>query len=195
MDWNKLKQEYISGNTSYRKLAEKYKVSISTLSKRAMNEKWAELKSAAQQESNRRIIKVVANRQKKRAERLQNIADTLLKKAEQAVAELDTQLCKTVEKTKVIEYKNRERPDKPTKEIINESEKISEFHTIVDRKGLQSIAAALKSIQEIYNLNNELDRREQKARIKKLEKEAEGDLIDNEIKVVFCGDDSEDYCK
>ncbi len=175
MDWNKIKQDYIADSeTSYRKLAKKHGVSISTLSKRAANEKWAELKAAAEQESNRRIIKVVANRQRKRAERLQNITDQLLEKAEQAVRELDIQLYKNVEKTKVIEYKNHERPDKPTKETVHEEEKVTEIRTIIDRKGLQAIAAALKSIQEIHGLKSELDTREQKARIKKLERDADG---------------------
>ena len=180
MDWNKIKQEYISGNTSYRKLAKKYGVSESTLSKRAMKEKWSVLKDAAEQESNRRIIKVVVNKQRKRMERLQNITDELLNKAEQAVKELDIQLYKNVEKTKVIEYKNHERPDKPTKETVHEEEKVTEIRTIIDRKGLQAIAAALKSIQEIQGLKNELDAREQKARIARLENEA-GDTTQNNV--------------
>ena len=179
MDWNKIKQEYISGGISYRKLAEKHGVSESTLSKRAMNEKWAELKAAAAQESDKRIIKVVANKQRKRMERLQNITDQLLEKAEQAVMELDIQLYKNVKKVKEIEYKNRERPDKPTKETIREEEKVTEVRTIIDRKGLQAVAAALKSIQEIQGLKSELDTREQKARIKKLEQDAETPASEN----------------
>lgn len=179
MDWNKIKQEYISGNTSYRKLAKKYGVSESTLSKRAMKEKWSVLKAAAEQESNRRIIKVVANKQKKRMDRLQGAADRLLEKVERAVEELDIQLYKNVEKTKVIEYKNHERPDKPTKETVHEEEKITEIHTIIDRKGLQAIASALKSIQEIHGLKSELDTKEQKARIAKLERDTDNNTADD----------------
>ena len=193
MDWNKLKQEYISGGISYRELAKKYDVSVSTLSKRAMVEKWAELKAAAAQESNRRIIKVVANRQRKRMERLQNITDQLLEKAEQAVKELDIQLYRNVEKTKIIEYKNHERPDKPTKETVHEEEKVTEIRTIIDRKGLQAIAAALKSIQEIHGLKSELDRREQKARINKLEKETESADKDAQEIVIEISPEVEEY--
>ena len=194
MDWNKIKQEYISvEDTSYRKLATKYGVSISTLSKVAGREKWPELKEAARQESNRRIIKVVANRQRKRAERLQNITDQLLEKAEQAVKELDIQLYKNVEKTKVIEYKNHERPDKPTKETVHEEEKVTEIRTIIDRKGLQAIAAALKSIQEIHGLKSELDTREQKARIANLEQESKNSGDASEKIVIEIGEEAEEY--
>ena len=44
VDWNKLKAEYIAGGTSYRKLAEKYDVPLSTLSRIAGDEKWVEQK-------------------------------------------------------------------------------------------------------------------------------------------------------
>lgn len=88
MDWNKLKQEYISGGISYRKLAEKYEVSESTLSKRAMVEKWADLKEAAKQESNDEIIKAVGKKQGKRIEKLQSVADKMLEKIETIVDEM-----------------------------------------------------------------------------------------------------------
>ena len=39
-DWLKIKSEYVSGNISYRKLAEKYGVSFDTLQDRAKRENW-----------------------------------------------------------------------------------------------------------------------------------------------------------
>ena len=45
MDWEKIKAEYIAGGTSYRKLAEKYDVSFSTLRKVAAKEHWSELRN------------------------------------------------------------------------------------------------------------------------------------------------------
>ena len=41
-DWLKIKSEYVSGNISYRKLAEKHGVSFNTLKDHAMEEKWKE---------------------------------------------------------------------------------------------------------------------------------------------------------
>ncbi|MEG0898064.1 MAG: helix-turn-helix domain-containing protein [Ruthenibacterium sp.] len=40
VDWIKIQNEYISTGISYRKLAEKYDVSFSSLEKRARREKW-----------------------------------------------------------------------------------------------------------------------------------------------------------
>ena len=99
-----------------------------------------------------------------------------------------------MEKIKEIEYNNEERPDKPTKEIIHEEENVNEVHTIVDRKGLKDIASALRDIKEIQMLKTELDKREQEARIAKLQKEAESDDEGGEIEVVITGK-AKEYAK
>ena len=108
-----------------------------------------------------------------RLSRIQTAADRLLDKIEQAITELNIQLAKETHKEKVVEYNNPDRPDKPTKEIVHETEKILEFASIVDRQGLKQIAAALKDIEDVQMLKSELDQREQEARIANLRKQAE----------------------
>ena len=44
MDWDAIKQEYISTNISQRELAEKYGVSVSSLGKRCASEGWSQNK-------------------------------------------------------------------------------------------------------------------------------------------------------
>ena len=41
-NWLKIRNEYINGTLSYRKLAQKHGVSVSALEKKARAEKWAE---------------------------------------------------------------------------------------------------------------------------------------------------------
>ena len=77
------------------------------------------------------------------------IHDQLLDKLEQAVSELNKAQVNNKKKTKVIEYKNGKRPDKPTKETITENEEILAVTSIVDRKGLQQISLALKALWDI----------------------------------------------
>lgn len=175
-DWTKIKTEYItSDNSSYRKLADKYGIPLGSLYKRAKRENWVELKK---QSGDRRIAKTVSAIEEKevsKMKRIQDITDKLLDKLEKAVEELDLQLCKKTVKVKEIEYNNYERPDKPTKETVHEAEEIVEFRTIVDRKGVQELATAIKSLKEVQMLKSELDEQEQKARIEKLRKDVEGD--------------------
>lgn len=188
-DWNAIKTEYITDeHSSYRKLAEKYGIPLGTLHKRAKREEWVKLK---QQSGDRVVTKSVTAIEKKKADkmtRIQNVADRLLDKIEQAVEELDIQLCKNVEKTKVIEYNNHERPDKPTKEIVEEKETILELKSIIDRKGVQELSAAIKNLKEIQMLKSELDIKEQEARIRNLEKQAQTEEKKDEITVVFAED-------
>ena len=88
----------------------------------------------------------------------------------------------------VIEYNNEDRPDKPTKEIVHEAEKLIEATSIVDRQGLKQIASALRDIKEVQMLKSELDRQEQEARIANLQKQAEkGDGDQGKITVVLEG--------
>ena len=121
-----------------------------------------------------------------------SITDKLLDKIEKAVDELDIQLCKRVDKVKEIEYNNYERPDKPTKETIKETEEVIEYKTIIDRKGAQELASAIKSLKEVQMLKTELDEQEQKARIDKLRKDAMTEETDTEIEVVM-GEEADEY--
>lgn len=192
MDWDRegAKAEYIAGDTSYRKLAEKYGVTLSALRGVAQQEEWVKLRARARHKANTEIVKSVgktkAKKTLKRLDRIFGLTDRLLDKLEQAIGELDVQLCKNVEKIKTIEYQNDQRPDKPTKETIREEEKILEVKTIIDRGGIKAIASALRDIKEIQMLRSDLDEQEQEARIEKLRRDAMRDDDDaGEIEVIF----------
>lgn len=175
VDWTKIKTEYLTTDTSYRKLAQKYGVNATTIAKRASKEGWV---SHRQQQASKVLTKTLAVATKKKVDRLtriQDATDKLLDKIEQAINELDKHLATNVKKTKVIEYNNAERPDKPTKEIIDEEERLIEYTSLIDKAGLRQIASALKDIKEVQMLKSELDRREQEARIANLEKQTEKD--------------------
>ena len=190
MDWNAIKAEYITDEaSSYRKLAKKYGVSLTAITNRAKKENWVAQRRQFKDDVTTKNIEKISEAQSKRMTRIQSITDKLLDKLERAVEELDIQLFKNVDKVKEIEYNNPERPDKPTKETIHESEKFTEVRTIVDKSGLKAIASALRDIKEVQMLKTELDRREQEARIRNLERQAEADSNDDkEIKVIIEGD-------
>ena len=188
MDWKTIQTEYITDeSSSYRKLAEKYNVPLTTLAERAKREGWAKKKKQHRDKVITKSIKKKETEQVNRLTRIQSVADRLLDRIEQSVEELDIQLYKNVEKVKVIEYNNHERPDKPTKETITEKENLTELHTIIDRKGVQELSAAIKNLKEIQMLKTELDIREQEARIRNLEKQAQDDNKPNSITITIEG--------
>ena len=80
MDWKKVKAEYIAGGTSYRKLAEKYGVSFSTLKEIARREKWTELKEKARYKADTKFADLMGEKQANRSAKINDVADMLLDK-------------------------------------------------------------------------------------------------------------------
>ena len=184
-DWQKIKTEYITTDTSYRKLAEKYGIHYKVIGARGKEEKWPGLRKQHKDKTITKTLNKISDKQADKMSRIDDLADQLLEKLERAITELDLQLYEHIEKTKVIEYKNDRRPDKPTKETIHEDKRLLESRSIVDRQGLKQIASALKDIKEVKMLRSELDRQEQEARIKKLQSEVESGDKDQNIHVTI----------
>ena len=194
-DWQAIKTEYITTDTSYRKLSQKHGIGYQAICHRSKEEGWIAMR---EQHTNKTITKAIDKISSKKADkmaRIDDLADKLLEKLEQAITELDLHLYRHTDKNKVIEYNNDLRPDKPTKETIHEEEKLLEVKSIVDRQGLKQISSALKDIKEVKMLRSELDNKEQRARIANLEKQAEKTDDNKEPIRVIIGDDLSEYSK
>lgn len=89
MDWKQIKSEYIAGGTSYRKLAEKYGVSFSTLKEIARREKWTDLKEKAQHKADTKFADMVGEKQAVRSAKIIDVADKLLDKISEAIDNMD----------------------------------------------------------------------------------------------------------
>ena len=147
-DWEKIKAEYLTTDTSYRKLAEKHGVNPTTIAKKASKEDW---QSQRQQQASKTLSKMLTADTKKkvdRASRLMTVADKLLKKVEQAVDD-----------------------DKP-----------------MSASAIKNLSDALKNIRDTQMIRSDADMREQEARIRNLEKQAQAEDTDKEIKVTIGGD-------
>jgi transposase-like protein len=94
-DWNKIKTEYITTDTSYRKLAEKHGVGESTLFARASKEKWVEQKEQHQSKTVAKTLDAISKKQVDRATRLITVADKLLTKVESLIESDDKVLLDT----------------------------------------------------------------------------------------------------
>lgn len=162
-DWQSIKTEYITTDTSYRKLAQKHGVRYATLQARAKEEKWTALRDQHRTSTVSKSLTKISNKQAAKLARIEGITDKLLNKLEKAVDELDLEIIKR--KTKV---------DDGITETTTETMEAVEGG-IVDRAGLRQLTAALKDLKEIQMLRSELDRQEQEARIEKLRREAEPD--------------------
>ena len=146
-DWQKIKTEYITTDTSYRKLAQKYDIDSAVIGRRAKNEEWVKLRQQYIDKTQTKTIDAISNKQVDRAAKLISVADKLLDKVQNLV------------------------------------EMGSEF--LVAPQNLKHISGVLKDIKEIQMIRSDADLREQEARIKKLQKEAEQEDTKTEVVITF----------
>lgn len=78
-DWRKIKAEFIRG-ASYRKLADKYGVSFSSIQKRGAKEKWTDLRKKSSRKRDEKIVESVASQDARQVTLIQTAADMLLDK-------------------------------------------------------------------------------------------------------------------
>ena len=90
MDFKRIKAEYIAGGTSYRKLAEKYKVSQSTLRKVAAKEQWTELRNKTRTKADSKISEALSNKEAQKAIDSVDVADRLLGKIKEVLEVVTT---------------------------------------------------------------------------------------------------------
>lgn len=89
MDWNKIKAEYIAGGTSYRKLAEKYGISFSTLRKVAAKEQWTQLRNNAGAKRDTVLADKIGKKSAEIDDKYFRLVDKLLDKAEATINAVD----------------------------------------------------------------------------------------------------------
>ena len=150
-DWNKIKTEYISENTSYRKLAEKHGISYQAICRRSKAERWGEQREQHMNKTITKALDKISDKKADRAARLNSVAELLLEKVEWLLAGDD---------------------------------KIA-----LDTQGMKHISGVLKDIKEIQMIKSDADLREQEARIKKLQKEAEQEEASKDVTITIEGGD------
>lgn len=84
-DWKRIKAEYVAGGTSYRKLAEKYNVSLTTLQRYATKENWTGLRKQAEVKSDTKIVDSVSTKNAKIDDKYYRLVDKLFDKAEEVI--------------------------------------------------------------------------------------------------------------
>ena len=171
-DWLKIKTEYITTDTSYRKLAEKYGVHYNAIASRSKQGEWIEKRKQFRINTVTKTVEKISDKTARQAAKVGDLADKSLIKLEQAIDELDLKV--TTHKIKT---------ERGTTETTTEF-KVAEEGGTVDRAGLRQLTAALKELQTIKGEITDLERREREARIDALRRSsmtADGDDDDTGI--------------
>ena len=132
-DWKKIEAEYITTETSYRKLAQKYGLNQATVAQKAKAEDWVGKRKQHASATQAEILDRDMECKVDRATKLYNAADDLLEKIVAGISKAD----------------------------------------VVTPTAAKNYSDALKNIKEIHMIRTQEDIDEQKARIAKLQKDAE----------------------
>ena len=156
-DWNKIKTEYITTDTSYRELSQKYGVHYTNIAKKAKKEDWQQLRQQQTNTTQTKMIEAVERRKVDRATKLLDVSDLLLQKVRERVEALDA-----------IEMGTQE---------------------------FRHLSATIKDLKEIQMIRSDADMREQEARIKNLQRQAEAEEKKDNTIIIQFAEGSEDYAK
>ena len=84
-DWQAIKTEYITTDTSYRKLAQKYGVSTTQICNVGRDEKWVEQREQYLNKTTAKTLEIISEQEANRAAKIHSVADKLLLKIEAMV--------------------------------------------------------------------------------------------------------------
>ncbi len=181
--WEQIKTEYITSEISYRALAKKYGISFSCLQSRGKAENWVGLREECRDKIVQKSVDLISDEQANRIARALRIGDKILDRIEEALEDIDKLL---VKKTTTIKRIGRDEDGNPA-EITRSRDDVELRKVKVDTLALKQIASTLRDLKEIKVFTAELDKKEQEARIKKLQKDIQEDGA-NDIQVIMVPD-------
>ena len=100
-DWNKIKTEYITTDTSYRKLAEKYGVHYNAIANRSKQEGWISQRNQHCDSTMTKTLDAISKKQVDRATNLISVSDLLLAKVK-SLLETDAEVLSDTQSMKHI---------------------------------------------------------------------------------------------
>lgn len=133
IDWIKIKNEYINTNTSYRKLADKYGISVTAIAHKAKSENWVNAKDKQCNKTCTKVIQKTANKiaesEVNRLEKILGLGDKLSAKIDKAIGQLET--------------------------VIIDGEMVDTG--MVDVRGLRSLVQSVKDLKDIASADGGAD--------------------------------------
>lgn len=162
IDWAAVKAEYVSGTMSAAKLADRYGISVSSISKKCASEHWQELRKQNQSETANKIAKKINTEKVKKTvreiDRVVAVASKLITKLNRAVNELDKD--EELIKKKVVKVEKSEDKKTAEEEYSYDYEKTATVEeeysydyakrkTLVNTKRAAEISKSLLNVRDI----------------------------------------------
>lgn len=199
VSWIEIEHEYVTDISrkpcSLEDLARKYSIPIQTIKDQSATGKWSDKRAEYKLKTNQKLIEKSSDADADRIARLLSIADKAAEKAEQALGELEQYVVRDKKKVKTVEYKDNTAIGKPTKEVIDETERINIASGPIDRLGLSQVTGALKNLKEIYMIPAALEKQSAETALlkAKMQTDDEEETADDGFLEALQGSAAEDW--
>lgn len=151
IDWATVKAEYVSGTMSAAKLADRYGISVSSISKKCASEHWQELRKQNQSETANKIAKKINTEKVKKTvreiDRVVAVASKLITKLNRAVNELDKD--EELIKKKVTVKAEKSEDEKAATAEEEYRYDYAKRKTLVNTKRAAEISKSLLNVRDI----------------------------------------------
>lgn len=151
IDWATVKAEYVSGTMSAAKLADRYGISVSSISKKCASEHWQELRKQNQSETANKIAEKINTEKVKKTvreiDRVVAVASKLITKLNRAVNELDKD--EELIKKKVTVKAEKSEDEKTATAEEEYSYDYAKRKTLVNTKRAAQISKSLLNVRDI----------------------------------------------
>lgn len=151
IDWATVKAEYVSGTMSAAKLADRYGISVSSISKKCASEHWQELRKQNQNKTASKIAEKINTEKVKKTvreiDRVVSVASKLITKLNRAVNELDKD--EELIKKKVTVKAEKSEDEKTATAEEEYSYDYAKRKTLVNTKRAAEISKSLLNVRDI----------------------------------------------
>lgn len=151
IDWATVKAEYVSGTMSAAKLADRYGISVSSISKKCASEHWQELRKQNQNKTANKIAEKINTEKVKKTvreiDRVVSVASKLITKLNRAVNELDKD--EELIKKKVTVKADKSEDEKTATAEEEYSYNYAKRKTLVNTKRAAEISKSLLNVRDI----------------------------------------------
>lgn len=151
IDWATVKAEYVSGTMSAAKLADRYGISVSSISKKCASEHWQELRKQNQSETANKIAEKINTEKVKKTvreiDRVVAVTSKLITKLNRAVNELDKD--EELIKKKVTVKAEKSEDEKTATAEEEYRYDYAKRKTLVNTKRAAQISKSLLNVRDI----------------------------------------------
>ena len=177
--WRKMRIEYVKGNTTYKKLAEKYGISESYIRKRASKEGWRKKRSDLDTKVEQKVLERVCDARAKEFELIAQVNDRMDIVLENLLEFIGNQPPK-----KYDDLRGVESLTKAIAQVVETKRDLYNVPTEVDKEKIKALREKAKLDRQRYNLEKK------KYRDELAEKAASRTLAENTIiRVVIDGEE------